>query len=257
MNRFVKIFFLTIATTLVSLCHSTVFAQVSVDLEGGYIFSIPYNVVRIPSAGGTRFDLAKDLDPNTSFAFRARVNLKLGERHILSGLYAPLEIQSEGTVDKEIIYSGKTFAANTALQAVYKFNSYRLTYRYMFISNQRFQLGFGLTGKIREANIILKSSDADADYPDLGFVPLVNFYAAYSPIRNFMIVVEGDALGTGKGRAEDVFAGLTYAISERVQAKAGYRVLEGGADVKRNYNFSWINYATAGVIIDLSKNSDR
>lgn len=239
------------------LFNSALTAQVSLDVEGGYIFSIPYNVVRIPSEGGTRFDLAKDLSPNTTFAFRGRVNIMLGERHIISALYAPLKIRSSGKIDHDIVYSGETFAANTPLKAVYKFNSYRLTYRYMVVLNNEVQLGFGITGKIREVNITLTSSDTEADYPDLGFVPLINFYFAYTPIDKLTILLEGDALGTNKGRAEDVFAGLTYRIADRVRAKAGYRLLEGGADVENNYNFTWINYATLGVIVDLTKNTGR
>lgn len=229
------------------------FGQVSLDMEGGYVFSIPYNVVRIPSAGGSRFDLANDLNAHTTFTIRARVTVNLGERHIISALYAPLQIRSEGTLDRDITYSGETFAANVPLKAVYKFNSYRVTYRYMVVVRDKFQLGFGLTGKVREANITVRNRDAEADYPDLGFVPLVNFYVGYTPTEKLALVLEGDALGTGKGRAEDIFAGVTYRVSERVRAKAGYRILEGGANVERNYNFSWINYAVAGVIVDLGK----
>ncbi len=231
---------------------SQAYAQFSIDAEVGYIFSIPYNEVRIPASGGTEFDLANDLSAETTFAFRARLNYTIGERHVISALYAPLTIKSSGQLNSTLVYSDQTFPANTPIDAEYKFNSYRLTYRYLIVRNEKIVFGLGLTGKVRDANITVASADASADFPDLGFVPLINFYFNYTPIEKFSVLIEGDALGTKQGRAEDIFAGLTYTITNPIRIKAGYRVLEGGADVERNYNFSWINYAVVGVVIDLN-----
>lgn len=226
------------------------YAQLSADLEGSYLFSIPYNVVRIPATGGTQFDLAQDLTPNTTFAFRARANYTVANRHVVSILAAPLTIQSKGSVPEPIVYSGQTFAANAPLEATYMFNSYRLTYRYLFLQNEKWKIGAGLTGKVRHANITLKSGSQSADFPDLGVVPLVHFYANWSPNAHWLFLLEGDALATKVGRAEDVFVGLAYRVSKPLAVKVGYRVLEGGADVSRNYNFSFIQYACLGLLIN-------
>jgi hypothetical protein len=234
---------------LLSTISVSLQAQLALDLEGGYIFSIPYNKVRIPAAGGTQFDLAKDLTTQNTFTFRVRLNYTINERHIISALYAPLTIKSSGQIDEAINYSEEIFPANAQLNAEYKFNSYRLTYRYLIVNNDHVRFGLGITGKIRDANITLRSNNNSADYPDLGFVPLVNFYFSFQPIEKLGVVIEGDALGTKQGRAEDIFAGVTYNFSKSITGKAGYRILEGGADVERNYNFSWINYAVAGVIL--------
>ncbi len=225
------------------------YGQLSIDVEGNYVVGIPYNEVRIPSKGGTLVDIAKDLEPENTFTFRARVNYTIAERHVISALAAPLSISSSGTFDKDVRYSDRTFNAGTTVKTTYKFNSYRITYRYLFVSNEHLKIGAGLTGKIREANITFENSDDSADDPDLGFVPLVNFYVHWKPTDNFGLLLEGDALGTKQGRAEDVFAGITYDISEKFSLKGGYRVLEGGADVTENYNFAWINYAALGAVI--------
>jgi hypothetical protein len=65
------------------------------------------------------------------------------------------------------------------------------------------------------------------------------------------VILEGDALAAKAGRAEDIFAGVAYQVNPRFSVKLGYRVVEGGADTYEIYNFNWINYASAGVILSL------
>ena len=52
----------------------------------------------------------------------------------------------------------------------------------------------------------------------------------------------------GGGRAEDVFAGFTSSLSDKVTLKAGYRVFEGGVNISDVYSYTWVNYASAGVL---------
>jgi hypothetical protein len=231
-------------------------AQLSVDAEANVIAGVPYNKVRIPARGGTQFDLANDLKIQNRLTYRVRVNYLLGKRHVVSALYAPLTIRSRGMMNRDIVYSGETYSAGENINAVYKFNSYRLTYRYMFKSSEKFKFGLGLTGKIRDADITLSQEGTTSDFPDLGVVPLFNFYFDLRVFENTNVLLEGDALGSKQGRAEDVFLGVTYAFSESLSAKAGMRILEGGADVDRNYNFTWVNYVSAGVIFNCRKEKE-
>jgi hypothetical protein len=225
------------------------YSQFSLDVEGDYIINIPYNTLRIPSKGGTRIDIARDLDAETTVTFRARLNYLINDRHVISALVAPLTIKSSGMFDEDVRYGKKLFAAGTTVDATYKFNSYRLTYRYLFVSNDNLKFGAGITAKVREANIRLKNTAGSSDYPDLGMVPLVNFYLHWMPTSTLGLLLEGDALGTNKGRAEDIFAGITFNVSESIAIKGGYRILEGGANVTDNYNFTWVNYAAIGAVI--------
>jgi hypothetical protein len=227
-------------------------AQLSFDIEGNYVFSIPYNTVRIPSEGGTKIDLANDLDTDETFTYRLRASYTIKNRHVLSALFAPLTIKSSGVLEEDVVYDDGVFLAGQSLRATYKFNSYRFTYRYLFIRKENLKVGAGITGKIREANITLESDTDVADYPNVGVVPLVNFYAEWIPANGKLsVVVEGDALGTAQGRAEDIFAGVYYQATKSTQLKGGYRFLEGGADVEDNYNFSFINYVALGAIITI------
>lgn len=228
-------------------------AQLLIDVEGSYIFSVPYNKVRIPSQGGNEFDLAHDLKmkKNTLFAFRARASYTIGKRHVISVLAAPLTIKSSGSFDTDVTYSDFTYKKELPVEAKYMFNSYRLTYRYLLVAKEKITFGLGLTGKVRHADIALKNAEGMSNYPDLGVVPLINIYVKYDPNKDWSFILEGDGLATPQGRAEDFFAGVAYKFTKHFALKAGYRVLEGGADVPKNYNFSWINYASFGALVGL------
>jgi hypothetical protein len=76
-------------------------AQLSFDIEGNYVFSIPYNTVRIPSEGGTKIDLANDLDTDETFTCRLRASYTIKNRHVLSALFAPLTIKSSGVLEED------------------------------------------------------------------------------------------------------------------------------------------------------------
>ena len=116
--------------------------QASLDLETGAV-GTGYNNVRIPGDKGTLFSLKDDLVSKTEIFFRLRVNYTLKPRHTFSLLYAPLETESNGNLPNEILFEGVTFPANTYMTGTYKFNSYRLTYRYEIVLKPKFEFGLG------------------------------------------------------------------------------------------------------------------
>jgi hypothetical protein len=73
----------------------------------------------------------------------------------------------------------------------------------------------------------------------------------WKPVDKFGILLEGDALAAPQGRAEDVLIAATYRFSHIFGLKAGYRLLEGGADNDEVYNFALFNYASVGLSIYL------
>ena len=52
-------------------------------------------------------------------------------------------------------------------------------------------------------------------------------------------------------RAEDIFVGLGYLVRPQFTLKAGYRILEGGADVDSVYNFALVHYLCLGAVLRL------
>ena len=236
------------STTIVLLFYigiSTAKAQALIDLESGLVFT-GYNDVRIPGDMGTRFSLKDDLIPKTKPYYRIRMNYTIKSRHTLSLLYAPLEIKSEGSVANDILFEGVLFSANSKIAGTYKFNSYRFTYRYAIVKKARFEFGLGFTAKIRDAKIALSSPGLYSEKTNVGFVPIINFRILWKMNEKFGLLLEGDALAAPQGRAEDVLIAATYQVSENISVRAGYRILEGGADNDEVYNFALFHYASVG-----------
>ncbi len=221
-----------------------------VDFEAGVAIA-SRNDVRIPGAGGTDLSLVDDLSAPPAPVFRVRVGYRLADRHLVTALFAPLRFNATGVLDREATFAGQTYPAGSSLLAVYRFDSYRLTYRYSFVRNDTLELAAGLTGKIRDAEISMYGAET-ARKTNTGFVPLVNFHLEWRPRGgSFGIVLDADALAAPQGRAEDILLAATWAVSDAIVLRIGYRTVEGGADNDEVYNFTWLHYAVAGVELRL------
>jgi hypothetical protein len=229
---------------------SAAFAQFGFDVETGGVFP-GYNDVRIPGKGGTLFSLSNELKTESSIFVRGRVLYSFSSRNTVSVLVAPLTVKASGKIPNAVQFQERMFGANTPLNAEWKFNSYRLTYRYDFAKSEEIEFGLGLTAKIRDAKISLSGGGASSTKTDLGFVPLINFRFLWNPSSTVGLLVEGDALAAPQGRAEDVLAAVVLRLTDSYTMRAGYRILEGGADNDKVYNFSLFNYAVLGVAITL------
>lgn len=243
----IKIFrLLTLTVILFSFKVNTLYAQANIDIETGVVIT-GYNDVRIPGDIGTLFSLKDDLTAKTKIFYRLRASYTIKSRHTLSLLYAPLEVKSEGSVPSDISFAGELFPANSDIKATYKFNSYRLTYRYDFIQKPKLDFGLGFTAKIRDARIALQSNGLLGEKSNVGFVPIINFRLLWKIDDKLGLLFEGDALAAPQGRAEDVLIAATYRVNDHIRLRAGYRILEGGADNDEVYGFALFHYASLGV----------
>ncbi len=228
----------------------SVYSQIYFDIESGKVFS-GYNDVKIPGDEGTEFSFSKDLSTESKIFLRARVSYKFSGKHLISILYAPLKLNANGEFKSAVRFTDEIFNPNEKIEGDYRFDSYRITYNYGFINNENFKLGLGLTGKIRDAEISLSDENNSSSKTNTGFVPLINLIAEIYFTENISFLVEGDGLVAPQGRAEDFLFALTYSLNENLKFKAGYRILEGGADNDEVYNFTLLNYAAFGVIFSL------
>lgn len=226
-------------------------AQAFIDVETGAAFS-SYNDARIPSDTGTKFSLSNETPSGPVPIVRIRAGYTFSDRHTLSFLIAPLTVQGSGTADRDIKFQDTVFSKGTKITSTYRFDSYRLTYRWTFYKKEDLELGIGLTGKIRSADIAIMSDSGYAHRDDLGFVPLINFRAEWFFLDNYGFLLDGDALVSPYGRAEDVNLALLYRYSPDTIFRIGYRVLEGGSDGGGDvYTFALFNYITAGLTVSL------
>jgi len=217
-----------------------------IEAESGAAFG-GYNDVEIPQGSGTRFSLTDDLDLETKVYYRLRASYRINGRHEILGLFAPLTLKANGSVNRQVDFEGTTFPASTPLDAEYTFNSYRLTYRYHFGVSEKIDAAIGFTGKIRDAAVRLASASEKAEKTNVGFVPLISFLFTINISDKVRFYIDGDALAAPQGRAEDVKAAFEFDTGQNVSFNLGYRILEGGADVDEVYNFALVHYAAAGI----------
>jgi hypothetical protein len=235
---------------LAALGSQTIHAQGTFDLETGIVTS-GYNDIRIPNSTGTLFSLVDDFQSDAKYFVRFRLGYRFGSRHNLVLLIAPFTLKTEGQINRDIHFNGKDFPAQTPLEATYTFNSYRLTYRYDLKRSSKWVIGVGFTAKIRDAVTALSGGGISSEKTNVGFVPLINFLINWKFDDSWSLLLEGDALAApgGQGRAEDILLALVYDLNDTVSLKAGYRLLEGGADVEEVYTFAWINYFLVGMTV--------
>jgi len=230
------------------LASQTDQARFELELEAGPVWQ-SRNDVQIPNTEeGTRFSLVDVVGNGPFFAGRVYLTWNINDRHSLRGLAAPLSITGTGELGESVQFNGETFAPGTQVDATYTFNSWRLSYRYKFFAGERWNWWIGFTAKVRDAEIKLEQGGTSSSKTDLGFVPLLHLGGRFAFTDRWYVVLDADALAGGPGRAEDVALKIGYDIGERWSIRAGYRTVEGGADVEEVYNFAWLHYAVASAV---------
>lgn len=219
----------------------------SVELEGGPVWQTR-NDVQIPNDdSGTRFSLVDVAGNGPWPAVRAYLTWNVNRRHGFRVLLAPLSVTEEGELDQVTGFEGATFQPREPTEATYKFNSWRITYRYRFLDGTRWRWWIGFTAKIRDAKVRLEQPGVAAQKTDVGFVPLLHVRGEWEPAARWRVSLDLDALAGGPGRAEDAALKLNRDLGESWTVSLGYRTLEGGADVDAVYNFAWLHYAVVST----------
>jgi hypothetical protein len=215
----------------------------NLDIEAGPVFASS-NTIQVPNPGGTRFSLTDSFDVGSKIYYRLRLSFDLARRHQISLLFAPLSLSADGEAGQDILFAETNFPAGETIQALYRFNSYRLTYRYRLVNRDKINLWIGFTAKIRDAEIRLESGTNRASTTNIGFVPLLNLVLDWNWSKKTGLFLEADALASpgGEGRAEDVAVSVWYRIHPNSRLRLGYRFVEGGADVEQVYNFAFLHY---------------
>lgn len=145
--------------------------------------------------------------------------------------------------NQPLSFAGASYAAGQATRATYTFNSYRLSYRYRFDAAERTTAWVGFTAKARDAVIALEQGATTSRKENLGFVPLLHLSGEWRCVPGWRLSLDADVLAGGPGRAEDVALKLGYDLGDRRTIQAGYRTVEGGADVAEVYNFASLHHA--------------
>lgn len=205
-----------------------------------------YNKVAIPKSTGTKFSLPDTVDLKTKVAPRLSLFYNITKRHTVGFIYAPLSIRGTGILENEISFNGETVPEKTEVNAKYRFNSYRFRYLYSLIKNDSTNFNLGFTAKIRDAGIYLNNTAKT----NLGFVPLIFLGFSYKLYSYIIIESNLDAIISPQGRAEDFYIGFLLNPTNSFSFKVGYRLVEGGANVDKVYNFALLHYLVTGFKVD-------
>jgi hypothetical protein len=223
-------------------------SRFSLELELGPTWQ-SRNTVQIPNTeAGTRFSLQELVGSGPWAAGRIYFTWNLNRRHSLRVLAAPLSYTESGTFDEPVNFAGESYEAGVPIDATYQFNSWRLGYRYRLKDGERWTLFIGFTAKVRDAKIELSQGETTSRDTDVGFVPLLSFAANYRFADRWRVLFDFEGLAGGPGRAFDVALKIGYDFNDRWGMTAGYRTVEGGADIEEVYNFAWFQYAVVSGV---------
>jgi hypothetical protein len=221
-----------------------------VELELGSAWQAR-NKVQIPGATGTRFALDDVVGSGPWFTGRVNFNWNVKGRHGLRLVLAPLGYDETGFLPYPVEFAGQSFSDEQPVEARYRFNSWRATYRYRFDRPSGWQLWAGVTAKVRDAEIRLIQGETVALDDDTGLVPLLHLAARYRINDRWSFDGDLDGLAGGPGRAIDLSLRFSYQLDKRWSLGFGYRGLEGGVDNDDVYNFAWFNSVVANLRLTL------
>jgi len=251
MNKYIiNLFFITLSIILF-VSPKLLLAQLTLTAESGLAFN-GYNNVRYfnkENDKGTLFSLTDDFETTQPVVY-ARFELKwrFANKNVIELTAAPLAFDYTKNDNSLINFGENQFGATGSVDGRYEFNTYRASYRYVWIDKDKWYFDAGASVLIRDARISLQEDNTAEETTDLGFVPLISFDLRYHCSESLSFLLKGDALVGTQGRAEDVLIGINKQIfNEHFNLRAGYRIIEGGADVSQVYNFSLIHFAAVGL----------
>lgn len=207
-----------------------------------------HNTVALPNHTGTRISLSNELNENHKALFAPRLEFEYIYRRnhfIVTGML--LRSKYHGVAERPIRFGDSEFGVGVPLNATYRFNSYRFTYRYGVVDNPKFKLELGATVLIRDAMISMSSPCQKSSFYNIGVAPLLSYSITWQPTPAIALLSYGDAFGVKKGRAEDIFAGIRYDFADHFAVLGGYRLLEGGSSGDKIYTYSLFHFLSLGL----------
>lgn len=225
--------------------HEAPESRFRLELEGGALWT-SRNDVRIPGTTGTQFSLMDLTGTGPWPVGRVTVEYDINERHGLRLLYAPIRTDGTGTLSQETTFAGTTFDAGLA-SARYRFDTYRLGYRYRFWDSDDWSWKGGVTALIRDASIQVSQGAQSAEDTDLGVVPLFNLTGVRRLSEEWSAILDIEGAAAPAGRAVDAALKLSYRFDDRTEVAIGYRTIEGGADNDSVYTFAWTHAAVVSI----------
>lgn len=206
------------------------------------------NDVQIPNdSKGTRFALDDVVGEGPVAVVRAEAVFPVNESREWRVVVAPFSYQKTGELEYPVEFVGASYAAGVPTTVTYRFDSYRLTHRWLLKRHGAWSWRAGATLKVRDAEIALRQGATHSADSNVGLVPLLHLNIERALMQRGWFVIDADGLAAPQGRAFDISLKLGMDINDRSRATVGYRLLDGGVDNESVYNFARFNYVVAGL----------
>jgi hypothetical protein len=219
------------------------------EVEAGTAW-ISRNDAAVPGDTGTRVALDELTGSGPAAVGRGYLTWRPAGRHELRALVAPLSVSGTGEIDGPVDFAGASYAAGVPTRAKYRFDSYRLTWRYRLLDDEALQGFIGFTGKIRDAEIELSQGGTSSRKTDTGFVPLLHVAGDWHIADGWRLSLDVDGSWAPQGRALDASLKAYVDLTDDLALGFGYRTIEGGADNDEVYTFAWVHQAVISLRYD-------
>lgn len=238
MKRIAAVFVMSLlALTAVSaeeswINHEDAPVQVFAEVEGGFLSVLSHNI-KIGTSG-TSFDYVNQGGQDVLFPFkRFTFGAELYDRHRVSFLYQPLEVNTTVRMQEDITIDGTPFSGTSdeRLDLKYGFPFYRATYSYDLLEESDRVLGVGAAIQIRNASIIFASGDGSTVTvsQNVGIVPALHLYSRLELDSGINLTADA----TGIYASSAFINGATYQFEGSLldaSLRLGYR-LKGNNEV--------------------------
>ena len=223
-----------------------------IDVQAGTV-SVLSNFSQIPNDIGTEFNLGGQTIAN----YRVYLSTLIKNKHEIRFLYAPLEYNVGFSPAEDIQFSDSLFLMGVDTDALYKFNSYRLSYIYHFDKVGAVQFRLGFTAKIRDAETALAQGNNRESFTDIGFVPLIHIGAKIELSKKLVLDMEAEGSWAPQGYALDTRVSLGYKLTDNLTIGAGAGYLDGGANVPTVNTFARLFYGYGKITYTIPQRKNK
>lgn len=155
-------------------------------------------------------------------------SVRLGERWRIEAEYFSLHRGNTRTLDRDIVWGGDTYPANTVVTSDLDSNTYRLSGGYSFITDDKRELGVTLGLHVTDISATLSSAGVATHKGDaLSPLPTIGIYGAYAYSPQWLLSGRLDYFSLNYGKFDGSLINFTASVEFRVSGHfgigAGYR----------------------------------
>jgi hypothetical protein len=223
--------------------------------SAGAFYVINKTNIQVEAQGinGSEIDFEKDLGINRELAtFLANFQWQISRRSRITLNYYNVSRSSDHTLQKDIVFNGNTYYANTNVQSFFNTTIYQFSYGYAIFSKPKYEAGVFIGTHILEANAGISLDGMNAGQTvktDFGFtapLPDLGIWGAFAVSNRFAINADISyfalTLNNKSGRLLAFNLNFTYKLVKELDLTLGYTGLNFKVDVVRKDatgNFKW------------------